>query len=168
MVKQISTFHRKLMTRSLVMVRRFRGFGAVFSGAHVKNSWRRNLPPHQYRLAAHRSYRPCSMFLDNLGNTAGLPEGSVVYGARGEGRISPGELKLDDQWNAEEANRLLQAALAEIDALADKLSPARAEALLDEFERDVARAFLGRDLPAVRANCEEYERRFRRLAEEEE
>jgi hypothetical protein len=35
---------------------------------------------------------------------------------------------LDDQWNAEEANRMLRAVLAEIDALADKLSPARAEA----------------------------------------
>lgn len=74
---------------------------------------------------------------------------------------------MKDQWNAEEANRLLQASLAEIDALADKLSPARAEALLDEFERDVARAFLRQDLHAVRSNCEEYERRFRTLAEEE-
>jgi hypothetical protein len=74
---------------------------------------------------------------------------------------------LNDQWNAEEANRLLHAALAEIDALADKLSPARAEALLDEFKRDVAHAFIGRDLSAVKANCQEYERRFRTLAEEE-
>ena len=74
---------------------------------------------------------------------------------------------MDDQWNAEEANRLLHAALAEIDALADKLSLARAEALLDEFQQDIASAFLRQDLSAVKANCEDYRRRFRRLAEEE-
>ena len=74
---------------------------------------------------------------------------------------------MDDQWNAEEANRMLRAVLAEIDALADKLSPARAEALLDEFQQDIASAFLRQDLSAVKANCEDYRRRFRTLAEEE-
>jgi hypothetical protein len=74
---------------------------------------------------------------------------------------------LDDQWNAEEANRMLRAVLAEIDAFADKLSPARAEALLDEFQQDIASAFLRQDLSAVKANCEDYRRRFRTLAEED-
>src|ERR1700680_953586 len=62
---------------------------------------------------------------------------------------------------------MLRAVLAEIDALADKLSPARAEALLDEFQQDIASAFLRQDLSAVKANCEGYRRRFRTLAEEE-
>ena len=74
---------------------------------------------------------------------------------------------MDDQWKAEEANLMLRAVLAEIDALADKLSPARAEALLDEFQQDIASAFLSQDLSAVKANCKDYRRRFRRLAEEE-
>jgi hypothetical protein len=75
--------------------------------------------------------------------------------------------KLNDRWDEEEANRLLRAALAEIDALGEELSPARAEALLDEFEQAVGRAFLRHDLSAVRVTCEEYERRFRALSEDE-
>ena len=51
--------------------------------------------------------------------------------------------------------------LAEIDELGDKLSPARAEALLDEFEREIGGAFWRQDMAAVMANCEEYARRFR-------
>jgi len=73
---------------------------------------------------------------------------------------------LNDRWNEEEANRLLRAALDEIDALGEKLSPARAEALLDEFEHAVGDAFLSRNLSAVRVTCEEYERRFRTLSED--
>jgi hypothetical protein len=53
---------------------------------------------------------------------------------------------LDGQWNAKEAKGMLRAALTEIDALADKLSPVRAEALLDEFQQDIASAFLRQDL----------------------
>ena len=75
--------------------------------------------------------------------------------------------KLNDQWDEGEANRLLRAALAEIDALGERLSPARAEALLDEFEQAVGRAFLRHDLSAVRVTCEEYERRFQALSEDE-
>ena len=63
---------------------------------------------------------------------------------------------MDDKWNIEQANQLLSAALAEIDELGDKLSPARAEALLDEFEHDMCGAFLRQDMSAVMANCEEY------------
>ena len=74
---------------------------------------------------------------------------------------------MNDRWDDEEATGLLRAALAEIDALSDELSPARAEALLDEFERDVGSAFLGQDLPAVKATCKGYQRRFRGLAKEE-
>jgi hypothetical protein len=58
--------------------------------------------------------------------------------------------------------------LAEIDELGDKLSPARAEALLDEFEREIGAAVLRQDMATVMANCEEYARRFRALAEEED
>jgi hypothetical protein len=75
--------------------------------------------------------------------------------------------KLNDQWDEGEANRLLRAALAEVDALGERLSPARAEALLDEFEQAVGRAFLRHDLSAVRVTCEEYERRFHALSEDE-
>lgn len=74
---------------------------------------------------------------------------------------------MNDRWDEEEANRLLRAALAEIDALGEELSPARAEALLDEFEQAVGRAFLRHDLAAVRVTCQEYERRFRALSEDE-
>jgi hypothetical protein len=74
---------------------------------------------------------------------------------------------LNDRWNEEEAKQLLRAALAEIDALGEKLSPARAEALLDEFEQAVGRDFLRRNLSAVKLTCEEYERRFRALSEDE-
>jgi hypothetical protein len=75
---------------------------------------------------------------------------------------------VNDRWDGEEATGLLRAALAEIDALSDRLSPARAEALLDEFELDVGSAFLRQNLSAVKATCEGYERRFRALAEEKE
>ena len=75
---------------------------------------------------------------------------------------------MNDRWDGEEATGLLRAALAEIDALSDKLSPVRAEALLDEFELDVGSAFLRQNLSAVKATCEVYERRFRALAEEKE
>jgi hypothetical protein len=74
---------------------------------------------------------------------------------------------LPEQWSDEEANRLLHEALAEIDGLGDRLSPARAEALLDEFEHDVATAFRRRDLPTVKLICEAYQRRFHALSEEE-
>jgi hypothetical protein len=74
--------------------------------------------------------------------------------------------QLNDRWDDEEAIGLLRAVLAEIDSLSDELSPARAEALLDEFERDVGSAFLRQDLPAVKATCEEYQRRFHALAKE--
>jgi hypothetical protein len=73
---------------------------------------------------------------------------------------------LNDQWDDEAATGLLRGALSEIDALSDELSPVRAEALLDEFERDVGSAFLRQDLPAVKATCEGYQRRFRALAKE--
>jgi hypothetical protein len=56
----------------------------------------------------------------------------------------------------------------EIEQLGDKLSPARAEALLDEFEYNIREAFLRRDLSAVMNNCEKYVRRFRALGEEKE
>ena len=75
---------------------------------------------------------------------------------------------MNDKWNAEQANQLLRAALDEIDKLGDKLSPARAEALLDEFEHEIGGAFLRQDMSAVTANCEEYARRFRALGEEED
>jgi hypothetical protein len=75
---------------------------------------------------------------------------------------------LDEKSNIERANQLLSAALAEVDELGDKLSPARAEALLDEFEHDISSAFLRQDMSAVMANCEEYARRFRALGEEED
>ena len=74
---------------------------------------------------------------------------------------------MDEKWNIERANQLLSAALAEVDELGDKLSPARAEALLDEFEHDISGAFLRRDMSAVMAHCEEYARRFRAVGEEE-
>jgi len=74
-----------------------------------------------------------------------------------------------EKWNIARANQLLRAALAEIDELAEKLSPARAEALLDEFEHDISGAFLHRDMSsAVMAHCETYARRFRALGEEKE
>jgi len=74
---------------------------------------------------------------------------------------------VNDKWNAKRANQLLRGALAEIDELGDRLSPARAEALLDEFEREIGGAFLRQDMAAVMANCKEYARRFRALGEEE-
>ena len=71
-------------------------------------------------------------------------------------------------WNMAMANQLLRAALAEIDELGDKLSPARAEALLDEFEHDISGAFSRRDMSAVMAHCQTYARRFRALSEEKD
>jgi hypothetical protein len=53
------------------------------------------------------------------------------------------------------------------EALADQLSPGRAEALLEEFEQDVGHAFLTQDMRAVKVVCELYVRRFRVLAGEE-
>jgi hypothetical protein len=73
-----------------------------------------------------------------------------------------------EKWNIARANQLLCAALAEIDKLGDNLSPARAEALLDEFEHDISGAFLRRDMSAVIAHCETYARRFRALGEEKD
>ena len=75
---------------------------------------------------------------------------------------------MNDKWNIARANQLLSAALAEIDELGDKLSPARAEALLDEFEHDISGAFLRQDVSAVMAHCVTYTRRFRALAEEKD
>jgi hypothetical protein len=74
---------------------------------------------------------------------------------------------LDNLWNPEFANDLLRAALVEIAELAEQLSPARAEALLDEFEQDVGHAFLTQDMRAVKVACGLYVRRFRVLAGEE-
>ena len=75
---------------------------------------------------------------------------------------------MDEKWNIARANQLLSAALAEVDELGDKLSPARAEALLDEFEHDISCAFSRRDMSAVTAYCEKYTRRFRALGEDED
>jgi hypothetical protein len=49
---------------------------------------------------------------------------------------------MGEKWNIARANRLVQACLSEIDELGDKFSPARAEALLDEFEHYINAAFL--------------------------
>jgi hypothetical protein len=46
--------------------------------------------------------------------------------------------------------------------------PARAEALLDEFEHDISGAFLRQDMSTVMAHCVTYARRFRALAEEKD
>jgi hypothetical protein len=73
---------------------------------------------------------------------------------------------LDDRWNIEEANLLLGNALVEIDALVEQIIPARAEALLDEFERDIKDGFLLKSITVVSATCEEYRRRFRALVSE--
>jgi hypothetical protein len=86
-----------------------------------------------------------------------------------DGRTLPaGGFFINDEWNAEQANQRIRVVLAEIDELGDKLSPARAEALLDEFEREIGGAFLRQDMATVMANCEEYARRSRALAEEED
>jgi hypothetical protein len=74
---------------------------------------------------------------------------------------------MDDGWNVDQANQFVRLALNEIEQLEEKLSPARAEALLDEFERDIHLAFLRRDLTAVLNISEEYVRRFRILGEED-
>jgi hypothetical protein len=74
---------------------------------------------------------------------------------------------MDTLWNSEEANELLRTVLIEIEALAEQLSPARAGALLDEFEVDVGHAFLSQDMSAVKLVCELYEHRFRALTGKE-
>jgi hypothetical protein len=74
---------------------------------------------------------------------------------------------MDDGWNANKANEFVRLALDEIEKLGEKLSPARAEALLDEFERDIHLAFLREDLGAVMDISAEYSRRFRILGEDE-
>jgi hypothetical protein len=74
---------------------------------------------------------------------------------------------LTNGWDAATASQLLRTAFDEIGALGDKLSPARAEALLDEFERAISRAFLRCDLPAVATICDDYARRFRALGDED-
>jgi hypothetical protein len=74
---------------------------------------------------------------------------------------------LDNGWNTEEANRLVGHTLVEIDALAEQMIPARAEALLDEFERDIKDGFVLKSIAVVRATCEEYGRRFRALVSEQ-
>ncbi len=76
-------------------------------------------------------------------------------------------ISLGDEWNADRAKQILHETLNEIGELEDKLSPARAEALLDEFEHDIREAFLRCNLGAVTDNCEKYVRRFRALSEEE-
>ena len=75
---------------------------------------------------------------------------------------------MGEKWNIARANQLLRAALAEIDELGEKLSPARAEALLDEFQHEISSAFLRQDMSAVLANCEKYARHFRALGEEKD
>ncbi len=71
-----------------------------------------------------------------------------------------------EQWDLKEANRLVGNALVEIEALAEQLIPARAEALLDEFERDIRDGFLLQSITVVSATCAEYGRRFRALIAE--
>jgi len=73
---------------------------------------------------------------------------------------------VDDGWSLEEANRLVRNTLVEIDALAEQIIPARAEALLDEFERDIKDGILLKSITVVSATCEEYGRRFRALVSE--
>jgi hypothetical protein len=82
--------------------------------------------------------------------------------------LAAGGFFINDKWNAEQANQRIRVVLAEIDELGDKLSPARAEALLDEFEREIGGAVLGHDMAAVMVSCKEYARRFRAIAEEED
>jgi hypothetical protein len=71
---------------------------------------------------------------------------------------------LDEAWKIDEANRLVADTLREVGSLAETIIPAQAEALLDEFERDIKHAFRLKSLTVVRATCEEYWRRFRALA----
>ena len=74
---------------------------------------------------------------------------------------------MHDEWEIEEANRLVGVTLVEIGALAEQIIPAQAEALLDEFERDIKDGFLLKNLSVVRSTCEEYARRFRALVRDE-
>jgi hypothetical protein len=71
---------------------------------------------------------------------------------------------LDNEFNLDEANRIVRDALVEIDALAEQIAPARSSALLDEFERDIRDGFLLKSMAVVKATCHEYVRRFRELA----
>lgn len=71
---------------------------------------------------------------------------------------------MDNEFNLDEANRLVRNALVEIDALAEQIAPARSSALLDEFERDIRDGFMLKSMPVVAATCHEYVRRFRELA----
>jgi hypothetical protein len=64
---------------------------------------------------------------------------------------------INDKWNAEQANQRIRVVLAEIDELGDKLSPARAEALLDEFEREIGGAFLRQDIGRILTNAVRFE-----------
>jgi hypothetical protein len=93
---------------------------------------------------------------------------STTGNRMGKGALPAEVFWMNDKWDAEQANQLLRAALAEIDELGDKLSPARAEALLDEFQHEIGVAFLRQDISAVMAHCEEYVRRFQALGEEED
>jgi hypothetical protein len=70
---------------------------------------------------------------------------------------------VNDTWNIDEANRLVRNALVEIDAVAEQIIPARAEALLDEFERDIRDGFLLKSIAVVKATCGEYGRRCQAL-----
>ena len=70
---------------------------------------------------------------------------------------------MENEWKIEEANRLVGETLVEIGTLAEQIIPAQAEALLDEFERDIKDGFLLKSLAVVRATCDEYARRFRAL-----
>ncbi|MGA2412342.1 MAG: hypothetical protein ABSG46_18405 [Candidatus Binataceae bacterium] len=74
---------------------------------------------------------------------------------------------MTNEWDAAKANQFLRIALDEIDALGDQLSPARAEALLDEFESAINNAFVLQSLPAVEALCADYTRRFRALGDDD-
>ena len=74
---------------------------------------------------------------------------------------------MDDEWKISEASRLVGDTLVEIGALAEQIIPARAEALLDEFERDIKDGFMLKSLTVVRATCAEYARRFRALVSDQ-
>jgi hypothetical protein len=81
--------------------------------------------------------------------------------------MAGGTVSMAQEWNPDKANELVRHALNEIERLEEKLSPARAEALLDEFERAIHQAFLRQNLTAVTDTCEEYARRFRKLGAED-
>jgi hypothetical protein len=90
---------------------------------------------------------------------------SVLHGCLGIFDVDPlKRFQLNDRWDDQAGIGLLRAALPEIEALGDELSPARAEVLLSEFERDVCSAFLRQDLFAVKGTCERYRFLFCTLA----